>query len=69
MRKHYAFLGTIKPQQTAYTYHTGAVPTTQVWRSSNEEGEGEVDVEQDKEGKDVATTRVEAPGTARPETM
>jgi hypothetical protein len=40
---------------------------TQVWRSSNEGGE--VDVEQDEEGKDVVKTRVEAPGTAQPETV
>jgi hypothetical protein len=54
LRKHYVFLGTIKPQQT--TYHTG--------RSSNEGGE--VDVEQDEEG---AMTRAEAPGAAQPKTM
>ena len=65
MRKHYAFLGTIKPQEAAY--HTGPVPTTQVGSSSNEGGE--VDVEQDEEGKDVVITRVEAPGTAQPETV
>jgi hypothetical protein len=65
LRKHYAFLGTIKPRQT--TYHTGPVPTIQAWHSSNEEEE--VDVEQDKEGRDVATTRVEARGAAQPETM
>ena len=65
LRKHYAFSGTIKPRQTAY--HTGPVPTTQVWHSSNEEGE--VDMEQDDEGKDAGTTRVEARGAAQPETM
>jgi len=65
LRKHYTFSGTIKPRQTAY--HAGPVPTTQAWRSSNEGGE--VDVEQDKEGKDVATTRVEARGAAQPEMM
>ena len=43
LRKHCAFSGII--------YHTDPIPMTQVWRSSNEGGE--VDVEQDKEGKDV----------------
>jgi hypothetical protein len=57
LRKLYVFLGTIKPQQT--TYHTGC--------SSNEGGE--VDVEQDEEGKDAAMTRAEAPGAAQPKTM
>jgi hypothetical protein len=65
LRKHYVFSGTIKPQQTAC--HTGPVQTTQVWCSSNEGGE--VDVEQDKEGKDAAMTRAEAPGAAQPEMM
>ncbi len=40
---------------------------TQVWRSSN--NWGEVDVEEDEEGKDAATTRVEARGAAQPEMM
>ena len=65
LRKHCAFLGTIKPRQTAY--HTDPVPTTQAWCSSNEGGE--LDVEQDKEGKDVAMTRVKAQGVAQPEAM
>ena len=38
---------------------------TQVWRSSNEGGE--VDVEQDEEGKDVVMTGAEAPGAVQPE--
>ena len=59
LRKHCAFSGII--------YHTDPIPTTQVWSSSNEGGE--VDVEQDKEGKDVAMTRVETRGAAQPETM
>jgi len=49
LRKHCAFLGTTKPQQTAY--HTDPIPTTQVWHSSSNEG-GEGDMEQDEEGKD-----------------
>jgi len=65
LRKHYVFSGTIKPRQTAN--HTGPVPTTQVWHSSNEGGE--VDVEQDEEGKDVVMTRAEAPGAAQPEIL
>ena len=65
LRKHCAFLGTIKPRQTAY--HTDQIPTTQAWRSSNEGGE--VDMEQGKEGKDVAMTRVEARGAAQLEMM
>jgi hypothetical protein len=64
LRKH-VLLGTIKPQQTAY--HTGPVQTTQVWCSSNEGGE--VDVEQDEEGKDTAMTRADALGAAQPETL
>jgi hypothetical protein len=40
---------------------------TQVWYSSN--NGREVDVEQDKEGKDAATTRVEARGAAQLEMM
>ena len=65
LRKHCAFSGTIKPRQIAY--HTDPVPTTQVWRSSNKGGE--VDIEQDKEGKDVAKIRVKAQGVAQTETM
>ena len=65
LRKHCTFLGTIKPRQTAY--HTDPVPMTQAWHSSNKGGE--VDVEQNEEGKDVVMTRVETWGAAQLETM
>ena len=64
MRNHYAFSETIKRRQTPNIH---PVPTTQVWCSSNEGGE--VDVEEDKEGKDMAMTRVEAQGAVQLETM
>ena len=64
LRKQYAFSRTIRPRQTAY--HTGPVPTTQGWGSSNKGGE--VDVEQEEEGKDMAMTRVEATGAVQLET-